>query len=870
MKIFRVAKFKPKKRKAKKDKLLRKSDWDVLVKHDRLTGKVDLRNDAFAKDPDSVSRLLEAEMIFPDGYLTPEARKKCAELAAKIQDPESLSPASADLSQAGETIDTSESRIAELESKEDQITKPTASDWAVLMKYDRKTGNLLQYDPETGQLDETSRAILKDPEIIQRLIDNNMILPGGWLTPEAKAECNRIAEKLKARTAEGYKEAEDDSNLKGKAMRGDKSLSVEVQTGKMEHMPKPAHQLKGRALEDNMPNIQAFFEQLPTTYPQTDQMSESAPESRSQLNQEPSREDKDWPSEGLKGTQKQLSFESSITMTRSNAVENSVASDGTRHIDLKAHSKFKSKNQKKRKGKKKGSDISGGGIDEPPRFSPRDVFHIIFKRKIQILTTFLLILSAAIIGTLMMEPVYEASTQILVKLGRESVFVPTSGNVSPILNINREQQVNSEIEILKSRALAEKVISTIGPTVLYKDLAEPKTGLMSLILRGREEELTPEERKAADFESAVFAFMQALSVTGVKKSNVIEVGFRNENPRMAAVVVNHLANLYREHHLAVHKAPQNVQFFQDQTQLLKNKLDKSEEKLKALRKQHNITSLEEQRTLLLGQSSALSTGLNATISLEVETEKRIRQLRKQLASVPRTISQGEEGDPNPYLMNTLEARLVELQLKEKELLTKYKDESRLVLNVKEEIRVVKQKLEEQENKRSGRKTSVVNPTYQRLKEELFSNEAELEALRAKKITQREHLKEIQAKLEGLNQVELELKQLEQEIEVNSENYRLYLSKVEESRISDAMDTEKIASVSLIGPARPPRKPVSPKVMLNLLIGVFLGLFVSLSLALFREYLDDRIEKIEDVEKDLQLPVLASIPTFEQKSAYKTI
>jgi uncharacterized protein involved in exopolysaccharide biosynthesis len=348
---------------------------------------------------------------------------------------------------------------------------------------------------------------------------------------------------------------------------------------------------------------------------------------------------------------------------------------------------------------------------------------------------------------------------------------------------------------------------------------------------------------------------------------VIQISFKNENPLVAAKVVNEVSSLYLDQHLAVHRTPQNVKFFQEQSDLLKNKLEQAEERLEALRKKHNITSLEQQRTLLLGRSSDLNSGLNETISLEVETEKRIGLLRRQLASVPQTISQGEETDQNqnPYLINTLEARLVELQLKEKELLTKYTDESRLVQNVKDEIRVVEQKLEEYSTKRYGRKTSGVNPTHQRLKEELFRNEAELEALKAKKIAQKEHLDELQVKLENLNQVELELRQLEQGIEVDRENYRLYLTKVEESRISEAMDSEKIASVSLIGPARPPRKPVSPKILLNLLIGIFLGIFGSLTLALFREYLDDRIEKIEDVENELQLPVLASIPIFEQKA-----
>jgi len=53
------------------------------------------------------------------------------------------------------------------------------------------------------------------------------------------------------------------------------------------------------------------------------------------------------------------------------------------------------------------------------------------------------------------------------------------------------------------------------------------------------------------------------------------------------------------------------------------------------------------------------------------------------------------------------------------------------------------------------------------------------------------------------------------------NYRLYLTKFEESRISNAMDTEKIANVSLIEPARPPLEPVSPKVMLNMVLALML-------------------------------------------------
>ena len=50
-----------------------------------------------------------------------------------------------------------------------------------------------------------------------------------------------------------------------------------------------------------------------------------------------------------------------------------------------------------------------------------------------------------------------------------------------------------------------------------------------------------------------------------------------------------------------------------------------------------------------------------------------------------------------------------------------------------------------------------------------------------------------AKLQELNQIDVKLNQLQQQVDVDRQNYRLYLTKFEESRISDAMDTEKISS-----------------------------------------------------------------------------
>jgi capsular polysaccharide biosynthesis protein len=76
-----------------------------------------------------------------------------------------------------------------------------------------------------------------------------------------------------------------------------------------------------------------------------------------------------------------------------------------------------------------------------------------------------------------------------------------------------------------------------------------------------------------------------------------------------------------------------------------------------------------------------------------------------------------------------------------------------------------------------------------------------------------------------------------------------------------MDSEKIANVSLIEPARIPLKPAKPNVLLNLFLGFIIGALGGVGFAFFREYMDDSLEKPEQVEKTLQVPVLASVPEF---------
>jgi uncharacterized protein involved in exopolysaccharide biosynthesis len=181
------------------------------------------------------------------------------------------------------------------------------------------------------------------------------------------------------------------------------------------------------------------------------------------------------------------------------------------------------------------------------------------------------------------------------------------------------------------------------------------------------------------------------------------------------------------------------------------------------------------------------------------------------------------------------------------------------VNIREEIDIVRKKIAEHEGKKYEKSRSGLNTTYQRIQEELLSNQAELNALQAKKASQIQQLDGYRGRLDELNGNESTLVDLKRQVEVDQQNYNLYLTKFEESRISQAMDSEKIANLTPIQMATPPSKPIKPKRLLNLILGFFLGIFGSLLLAFLAEYLDDTLEMPEDAESSLSLPVLASIP-----------
>ena len=82
-----------------------------------------------------------------------------------------------------------------------------------------------------------------------------------------------------------------------------------------------------------------------------------------------------------------------------------------------------------------------------------------------------------------------------------------------------------------------------------------------------------------------------------------------------------------------------------------------------------------------------------------------------------------------------------------------------------------------------------------------------------------------------------------------------------SHVTQIMRTD---NVSIIDPAAVPASPVSPRKLLNVAVAAVLSLMVGFFLVFSLEYLDNTIKTPVDVERYLEMPLLGTIPVYDEK------
>jgi len=486
----------------------------------------------------------------------------------------------------------------------------------------------------------------------------------------------------------------------------------------------------------------------------------------------------------------------------------------------------------------------------------REMASVCFRHRRLIAFTFCIVFGACILYVCVAPRTYEAETEILVKRERVDPVVTPDNTASPILTTDvNEENLNSEVEILRSHDLLEKVVIACGLD------HEPPHSLISSFIRtvvsSIMEKLAISPGKDRTVALAVRRLGKKLQIDAIRKTNMVKVSYESPDPQLAAHVLRTLTNLYLEKHLEVRRAPGTFAFFQQQSTNYWNGLQAAEEKLADFNRRQNTVSAQTEKSAGELKLVDFEASLRQTWTAIAATEGRLEMLTSQMASTPSRLT--TQIKTNSLMLQQLKSTLLTLELKRTEMAGKYAPSYIPLRDLESEIAETKAAIAKEETEPIHDDTTDQNPTHQWIADEIAKAKTDLESLKEQAAATEQQIRAYRSDLLVLDGKDLEQQDLIRAAKLQESNYLLYQNKREEARISDALDEKHISNVSVAEAAVTPALPSDLGPVLLLILGLVSGTGLSVGLAFLAERFSLALRKPEDVKALLELPVLAAFP-----------
>jgi len=445
--------------------------------------------------------------------------------------------------------------------------------------------------------------------------------------------------------------------------------------------------------------------------------------------------------------------------------------------------------------------------------------------------------------TFLMAPTYVTSAKVFIKKERaESVVSATEDTKMVVKAEVSEEALNSESEIFLSTPLLQQVVKSCG---LDKIILEKKDGDVpadSTIIMA----------------IALAKLKSALSAEPVPKSSIIRVSYESANPKLAAAVVNDLCRFYVDRHLEVHKNTGAYSFFRDQADVLHEKLKTCEINLREYEALHGIVAIDQQRQLTLQQLSLYEAQYNAAKADGQEASEKVRFLTSEIASMPRFIH-SQSRSAHSAILDEMKKELMAEQTDTLKKLEKLNPNSKEARDLKTKLATLEAAIRREETTPSPTITADVTRTIIDYTTQLTQARSSVRGSAIQEKMLSGAIGRLRKQIDDLEEADLTHQGLMREWELANTNYLLYVKKQEEARISEALDDEKFANVSIIEPATVPLSPARPNKVMNLAMGFVFALMASFGTAYGMSFFDSSIRSKRDIEFHLNVPVIAAIP-----------
>ena len=359
--------------------------------------------------------------------------------------------------------------------------------------------------------------------------------------------------------------------------------------------------------------------------------------------------------------------------------------------------------------------------------------------------------------------------------------------------------------------------------------------------------------------------LQRLKVAGVAGTDVIQITFEAGDPKIAADVVNKIAEIYIRNDIQANRAEAGAarEFIQQQLPKTEAAARAADSELRRFRERYSIVKLDEEASASVKIISDLDSQIAGAKAQLADTSARSQSLQSRIGANPQQALAISAVSQSPAVQEVL----TQLQQAQQELAveqTRYRSGYPTIASLERRVAALNTLLSQRisEVSTGGQSVSISQLQPGALQQSLIGDfiHAEVDrqglASRINLLSQTQAIYRQRAKvLPGLDQSQQELERRVQAAQTTYENLLTRLSEVQ------VAENQSIGTARLVSPALLPQNPTNISKNVIFLAGGLVGLLLGIAAAFVLDMVDRSVKTLREARELFGYTLLGVIPNI---------
>ena len=425
---------------------------------------------------------------------------------------------------------------------------------------------------------------------------------------------------------------------------------------------------------------------------------------------------------------------------------------------------------------------------------------------------------AAFVVSSRITPVYEATATVDVDRQAPSGIVGQESQRTSSVN-DADQFLATQVKLIQSD-------SVLRPIAARHNLLEHERQLE------QQRNTSPERVKAAP------VLLKQLKVSRPPNTYLLQISYRSPDPKLASDVANGIARSFLEHtyNIRIRSSASLSTFMEKQLDELRAKMERSSMALAQFERELNVINPEEKTSILSARLLQLNTEYTNAQADRVRKEAAFNSSRTGSLEAAQVSNQGEGLKRLADRLNDAQEKFAEVKGFFGANHPEYRKAAAQLTEIQRQFDSARQNV--------GRRVEIE-----------FVESTTRERMLARAVA------ETKSEFDRINARSFEYKQVKNEAEADKKLYDELVRKIREAGINAGFQN---SAIRMADEARPPVKPVFPRIGLNVLLAFVFSGVLAIGAAIISDTLDQTIRDPEQTARMLNTEVIGTLPLVKDR------